>query len=172
MCNPKEIPFPKFVFLNQSQSLIQRSQEARLLMVSCNWRARELQLTIKKNGAERGNQTPCVLSWQVTQIHECWSPIWVGIFSHQRLRRNAIPHQTHAIAEAKKAIEFFINTSRTIAIKPKTEAKISNPNEITMLTSMCTHTSKPLKMLTFELTGAARRPVEWGVRHQGRLHGL
>ena len=68
-------------------------------------------------------------------------------FFSPELRRNAIPHQTHANTEVKKAIEFFINTSITKP-KTKTEAKISNPNEITMLTSMCTHTSKPLKMLT------------------------
>ena len=77
-------------------------------------------------------------------------------FFSPELRRNAIPHQTHANTEVKKAIEFFINTSIT---KPKTkiEAKISNPNEITMLTSMCTHTSKPLKMLTFEFTRVRKR---------------
>lgn len=63
-------------------------------------------------------------------------------FFSPELRRNAIPHQTHANTEVKKAIEFFINTSITKP-KTKTEAKISNPNEITMLTSMCTHTSKP-----------------------------
>lgn len=83
-------------------------------------------------------------------------------FSHQRLRRNAIPHQTHAITEVKKAIEFFINTSRAIAIKPKIEAKTSNPNETATLTSMCTCTSKPVESaltkpaLTFEFTGLAR----------------
>lgn len=68
-------------------------------------------------------------------------------FFSPELRRNAIPHQTHANTEVKKAIEFFINTSITKP-KTKTEAKISNPNEITMLTSMCTHTSKSLKKLT------------------------
>ena len=84
-------------------------------------------------------------------------------FSRQRLRRNAIPHQTHAITEVKKAIEFFINTSRAIAIKPKTEAKTSNPNETATLTSMCTCTSKLVESaltkpaLTFELTAPLRR---------------
>ena len=55
-----------------------------------------------------------------------------------------MPHQTHAFTEVNKANEFFINTSITIAIKPKTEAKTSNPNKKTTFTSMFTRTSKPV----------------------------
>ena len=89
-------------------------------------------------------------------------------FFSPELRRNAIPHQTHANTEVKKAIEFFINTSITKP-KTKTEAKISNPNEITMLTSMCTHTSKPLKMLTAKVSGWLKAsPLERRVRPEGQ----
>jgi hypothetical protein len=51
-------------------------------------------------------------------------------FFSPELRRNAIPHQTHAITLLNIAIEFSIVTSTAIDVALRTEAKISNPNEI------------------------------------------
>lgn len=68
---------------------------------------------------------------------------WVGIST--RLRRNAIPHQTLATKQ-KRANELFIITSIVVETTAITEMKMSNPNEIATLTSMCTCTSKPVKL--------------------------
>jgi hypothetical protein len=51
-------------------------------------------------------------------------------FFSPELRRNAIPHQTHAITLLNIAIEFSIITSIAILVTKRTEAKISNPNKI------------------------------------------
>ena len=95
--------------------------------------------------AERGNRTPCAHSWQAALLDARKSLAWVGIFTHQSLRRNAIPHQTHVIACTALANEFSIIASIVVDIAPKTKAKSSNPNEIATRTSICTCTSKPVK---------------------------
>jgi hypothetical protein len=51
-------------------------------------------------------------------------------FFSPELRRNAIPHQTQAITLLNIAIEFFMIASIAIDVALRTEAKLSNPNEI------------------------------------------
>ena len=51
-------------------------------------------------------------------------------FFSPELRRNAIPHQTLATITLHIAIEFSIITSIAMVVAQRTEAKISNPNEI------------------------------------------
>jgi hypothetical protein len=79
-------------------------------------------------GEEESNPLHSLLEGNTSTItfisHLGWN------FFSPELRRNAIPHQTHATVLPNIAIEFSIITSIAIDIAPKIEAKISNPNEV------------------------------------------
>lgn len=87
-------------------------------------------LTWLENGTERRNRTALhSLLEGNSSTNTLISRLGWNFFSPE-LRRNAIPHQTHAITLLNIAIEFSINPSIAIDVALRTEAKIFNPNEI------------------------------------------
>jgi hypothetical protein len=85
-------------------------------------------MAIKWYGEAESNRLAFTLGRQLIYKHAYLS---FGLeFFLPELRRNAIPHQTHAITLLNIAIEFSIVTSTAIDVALRTEAKISNPNEI------------------------------------------